>query len=93
MKRQLHPNPLPERHGHTRPAMAGRVWRQLSGDYDLRTPWQIRMSGGISAKCHVASLGLRDAGIQELLPALSCASANVRCKTVRVPPSRKRASG
>jgi hypothetical protein len=51
------------------------------------------MSGGISAKCHVASLGLRDAGIQELLPALSCASANVRCKTVRVPPSRKRASG
>jgi hypothetical protein len=37
MKRQLHPNPRPERHGHTRPAIAGRVWRQLSGNYDLRT--------------------------------------------------------
>jgi hypothetical protein len=42
------------------------------------------MSGGISAKCHVASSGLRDAGIEELLPALSCASANVLCKTVRL---------
>jgi hypothetical protein len=27
---------------------------------------------------------LRDAGIEELLPALSCASANVLCKTVRL---------
>jgi hypothetical protein len=42
------------------------------------------MSGGISAKCHVASLGLRDAGIEELLPGLSCASTNVLCKTVRL---------
>ena len=41
------------------------------------------MSWGISPKCHVASLGLRNAGIEELLPALSCASANVLCKTVR----------
>jgi hypothetical protein len=42
------------------------------------------MSWGISAKCHVASRGLRNAGIEELLPALSCASANVLCKTVRL---------
>ena len=27
------------------------------------------MSWGISPKCHVASLGLRNAGIEELLPA------------------------
>jgi hypothetical protein len=27
---------------------------------------------------------LRDTGIEELLPALSCASANVLCKTVRL---------
>jgi hypothetical protein len=31
-----------------------------------------------------ASLGSRDAGIEELLPALSCASVNVLCKTVRL---------
>jgi len=42
------------------------------------------MSWGISPKCHVLCSGSRDAGAEELLPALCCASANVLCKTVRL---------
>jgi hypothetical protein len=42
------------------------------------------MSWGISPKCHVLRSGSPDAGVEELLPALSCASVNVLCKTVRL---------